>query len=112
MIHFTIFAGTETELTANLRVCLTIFGGTDILRPTLAKQILSAKRRSRSDSSGGKFALRKRCLAVTIFGATSIKCPTLAEEFLDLKALLASEAITSQEWDRAVSRLADEETGV
>ena len=112
MIHFTIFAGTETELTANLRVCLTIFGGTDILRPTLAKQILSAKRRSRSDSSGGKFALRKRCLAVTVFGATSIKCPTLAEEFLDLKALLASEAITSQEWDRAVSRLADEDTGV
>lgn len=112
MIHFTIFGGTDTELTANLRVCLTVFGATEIRRPTLAKQILNAKRRSRSETYGGKFALRKRCLAVTFFGGTTIHCPTLAEEFLDLKALLAAETITPQEWDRAVSRLSEEEGGV
>ena len=110
MIHFTVFGGTETELTANLRVCFTLFGGTDILRPTLARQILQSKRRSRSESHSGRFALRRRCLAVTVFGATSVQCPTLAEEFVDLKALLASETITRQEWDRAVSRLSEEES--
>jgi hypothetical protein len=112
MIHFTIFGGTEADLTSNLRVCLTLFGATEIRRPTLAKQVLQAKRRSRNEQHGGKFAFRNRCLVVTIFGGTTVQCPTLAEEFADLRALLTSEAITTQEWDRAVSRLGDEEGGV
>ena len=110
MIHFTVFGGTETELTANLRVCFTMFGGTEILRPTLAKLILQSKRRSRSEGYSGRFALRRRCLAVTLFGATTVRSPTLAEEFVDLKGLLASETITRQEWDRAVSRLSEEDS--
>lgn len=112
MIHFTIFGGTEAALTPSLRICLTLFGGTELRRPTIARQILTSKRQGRSESISGKFALKNRCLVVTFFGATEVQCPTLAEEFLDLKALLASEQITASEWDRAVSRLTEEESGV
>ncbi len=112
MIHFTIFGGTETTLGPNLRICLTLFGGTELRRPTVARQILTNKRQGRSESISGKFAFKNRCLVVTLFGATEVLCPTLAEEFLDLKSLLASEQITSTEWDRAVSRITEEESGV
>ena len=112
MIHFTIFGGTEAQLNPNTRVSLTLFGGTELKSPTLARKILHSKRQSRSEPYGGKFSMRNRCLVVTVFGATEVKCPTLAEEFLDLKALLASEQIDASEWDRAVTRLSEEGSDV
>ena len=65
MIHFTIFGGTEAALTPSLRICLTLFGGTELRRPTIARQILTSKRQGRSESISGKYALKNRCLVVT-----------------------------------------------
>ncbi len=129
MVHFSMFGGTETLLSPNLWMCVTIFAGTELKRPTMARQILNIKQRLRAGlpveprtagfslarfGGGQRSAVprRSRCFCLTLFGATELQCPTLAEEFVDLKSLLGSEGITPDEWRVAMPLLAEEDGGV
>ena len=112
MIHFSAFGGTETQITPSLRVCITLFGGTELHRPTMARQILTHKRRGGGFRGSGARFRRSHCFCLTLFGSTEVQCPTLAEEFVDFKSLLDSGDVTAEEWDEAMSFLAQEDAGV
>ncbi len=100
MVNFCIFAGSEGELSAGKRLYVTVFGGCELRRPTLARQIVEWRR------SGGGGALKPRtAFFLTLFGGVSISAPTLAEEFLDLQDAVRSNLITLEDWDRAIGQL-------
>ena len=99
MLQFCMFGGYEGPLSAEKKCCFTIFGGCELNRPTLARQMLTALR-----VREGKVPAPK-LIFVTIFGSTEIKCPTLAEEYLDMRESLASGAIRAQDWDRNMAEL-------
>lgn len=98
MLQVSMFGGYEGRLRAEKKLYFTMFGGSDLVRPTLATRIEHARRRR---SNGQERA--HRCVVVTLFGATEIKSPTLAEEYLDLKAMLDSGLISLGGWDRDIS---------
>ncbi len=99
MIHFCIFGAHEGELSPDKRVYVTIFGGCDLKRPTIARQIIELRRRGNSAEAA---PLR---VFITLFGATELKAPTLCEEYLDLQDGLRAGLLTLEEWDRAVAQV-------
>ncbi|MCG3128637.1 MAG: hypothetical protein CHACPFDD_03526 [Phycisphaerae bacterium] len=99
MIHFCIFGGHEGMVSSDNRFYVTIFGGSELRVPTVARQIIEARRGERSEKPS------RRCIFITIFGGTSLRAPTLAEEYLELNDALRSGAITLSDWDLAVGRL-------
>jgi len=105
MVHFCVFGGHSGELAPGRRVYVTLFGGCELKRPTLAKQVLEMRSRG-----GVQQAPRGQHVFITICGATELKVPTLAEEFIDLQDALTSGLIKPEEWDWAVSQLAAVET--
>ena len=102
MVHFCMFGGHEGELDPNKKVCITIFGGCELKRPTVAKQILDMRRNAEEHphrrGSGHFF--------VTVFGSTELKSPTLAEEYIDLQDALQSDLLKLEDWDWAIAQLA------
>jgi hypothetical protein len=102
-----MFGAFEGRLRANKRLFLTMFGGSTLRRPTLARRILAERAQRRPDQPG-----RSRHIVVTLFGATEIKAPTLTEEFLDLQEAVKSGALSGDAWNEFASDLAraDEET--
>lgn len=100
MIHVTIFAGHDGQLQPDKRFYLTLFGGCDLVRPTVARQLLT----QRQSQSEGR-PLEHRPFFLTIFGGVDITCPTLAEEFLDLREMLNSNLLTMEDWDRSMAQL-------
>jgi hypothetical protein len=90
-----MFGAYEGRLGADKRVLLTVFGGCELRRPTLARRLLTERHRSKD----GKPA-RFRPIVITLFGATEIKLPTLAEEFLDLREAIRSGALPPDALDR------------
>ena len=103
MFHFCIMGGREGELTPDQKVCITIFGGCELRRPTLAKQIIESRRRS---SAG----LPKRShFFVTICGATELKLPTLAEEYLAMQEAVKSGVLAMGDWDAAMTHLVSDD---
>jgi len=100
MVHVTIFAGHEGRLQPSKRFYLTLFGGCDLVRPTVARQIL-AQQQAEHDP---RLAEHKPFF-LTIFGGVDIKSPTLAEEFLDLREMMDAGLLRAEDWDRSVARL-------
>jgi hypothetical protein len=99
MLHFCIFGAHEGELSSDKRVYITICGGCELKRPTLARQLIEQRERgSKADPGRWRFFF-------TLFGATELKAPTLAEEFIDLQDALRAELLTVDEWDRGIARL-------
>ncbi len=99
MIHFCICGGHEGEMTSDKRIYITICGGCELKRPTLARQLIEMRERgSKADPSRWRFFF-------TLFGATELKAPTLAEEFLDLQDAVRAGLLTVDEWDRGIGRL-------
>lgn len=125
MIKITLFSGHEGHLRWDTSLYLTLFGGVDLVRPTIARQILSAKSAQQDRESGGRgggpigevekamFGGRGRKVHrpffVTIFGGVEIKCPTLAAEFMDLREMVRTGSLDISDWDRSVSMLAHTE---
>lgn len=97
MFHFCIFGGHEGELNPNKRVFVTVFGGCELRRPTLARQLVMARRQGGNRVDGGAFFL-------TLFGGTELTVPTLTEEFLDLQEAVRAGLLTVEEWDRHVAQ--------
>lgn len=95
MAHFCMFGGHEGVLSSDGSVYITVFGGSDLRRPPLARQI--AERRLRGGGSSESYFL-------TLFGGTSLIWPTLAEEFLALRDAVRNGALGLAEWDQWVGR--------
>lgn len=100
MIQVTIFSGRSGELRLDNSVYLTLFGGFELTRPTIARQILA---RRRADHQGHRPSPRPFFL--TIFGGGSIKCPTLAAEFIDLRETITGGLHDMADWERAMGDL-------
>lgn len=100
MLQFCIFGGYEGRLRPEKKVHVTVFGACELVRPTLARQILSARETGLSRRPTPQITF------VTIFGGTEIRCPTLAEEFVDLKELYQSGVLSNFDWDRLMSEVA------
>jgi hypothetical protein len=79
MLQLCMFSGFEGPLTAERKCYFTMFGGCELRRPTLARQLLAARNPS------GEPLPQPRIVFITVFGGTSIQYPTLAEEYLDLR---------------------------
>lgn len=99
MLQFCIFGGYEGRLRPEKKVHFTMFGACELVRPTLARQILAAR----------EAGLTRRPIPqitfITMFGATEIRCPTLAEEFVDLQELYHSGMLSSFDWDRLMTEV-------
>jgi len=107
MLHITMFAAHEGQLGGSKFLYLTMFGGTELTRPTLARQILVTRQQNPSDP-----VHRRRPFVLTIFGGTSIKSPTLAAEFLDLRELIGSGVLRPGDWDRGLAEISRPEDAV
>jgi len=127
MFHFTIFGGSEVTLQGGGQVVFTMFGGTDIRKPTLAKRLMQEKERlqgaqgAQVNHPGGVNRMRhlfgrepaetpaarphRGSFVLTIFGAVELKPPSVAEEFMDMRELVSSGMLDAREWDELVGRL-------
>jgi hypothetical protein len=102
MIHVTIFGGHGGRLQGDKRVFITLFGGTELFRPTIARQLLVQKQNQKDGH-----VTPRRPFMLTIFGGVEITYPTLAEEFLDLRELVSSNLLAMSDWDRSMALLSD-----
>ncbi len=107
MIKVTIFSGHSGRLRADQSFYLTLFGGFELVRPTIARQLLAQRQADRDHRSSGR-----RPFFLTIFGSGSIKSPTLTEEFIDLHEMLRSNLMTMEDWERAIADLDRFDIGV
>lgn len=98
MIQICIMGGQGGLLRPEKRFFLTLMGGCELQVPTVARQILAARRRPESVPRPPRTQY-----FVTIMGATEIKLPTLAAEYVDLRELLGSGALTMSDWDRGLA---------
>ncbi len=97
MIQVCILGGHDGLIRPEKKIYLTLFGGCDLKRQTVARQILARRQQERD---GQKHPPRQFFL--TICGGVDIICPTLAEEFLDLRQMMDAAALSMHEWDRAM----------
>jgi len=100
MIQVTVFSGHEGMLRCDRLVYLTLFGGCELVRPTLARQLLARRRAGRDPMERPR-----RPFFFTMFGGTAIKAPTLAQEFLDLREIIGSGVLRAQELDGLLAEL-------
>lgn len=99
MIQFCIMGGQEAVLKPESKIYITLMGGCELRRETLARRILAQRQRERE----GRPIPRQFFL--TIMGGADIRCPTLAEEFIDLQQLIRAGQLSLADWDKAMSDL-------
>ncbi|MHC4696447.1 MAG: hypothetical protein ACYTFA_06880 [Planctomycetota bacterium] len=118
MIKVTIFGGHEGRLNFDTQFYFTMFGNCEVVRPTLARQLVALRQAERDaappadetfDYSDGRMRFRyRRPLSgrpffFTMFGATEIKSPTLAEEFVDLREAMDSKTLSTEDCERLIA---------
>jgi hypothetical protein len=112
MIHFTAFGATQAEISPGGFTAVTVFGGAELRRPTLAKRIMQRRaEQRRAPSTWEKWLGMDRSIAITLFGGTEIIAPTLVEEYAALRNLLTSGAITREECRDMLDSLGREDDG-
>jgi len=107
MVQVTIFGGHDGQLRGDKWFYLTLFGSCDLLRPTIARQLLANR-----GNEGQAVAPERKPYFLTLFGGVDIKSPTLCAEFIDLKEMLGAGLLTMTDWERAVTGLGQEGSGV
>ena len=100
MIHVTIFGAHEGQLEPSKRFFLTLFGGCDLVRPTIARQLLAQLQAEQAGRVDGP-----RPFFLTLFGGVEIKSPTLVEEFIDLREMISGGLLSMEDWDRFTAGL-------
>ncbi len=100
MFHATIFSGRSGELRLDGSFYLTLFGGIDLSRPTIARQLLERRQAQRDQRP-----THQRPFFLTIFGGGTIKCPTLVAEFIDLRQMISGGLLDISDWERAMADL-------
>jgi hypothetical protein len=120
MIKVTIFGGHEGVLNFDTHVYLTIFAACEVVRPTLARQLV-ARRQARRDLTEDERGMargwsgrpghrhdrpvRGKPFFITAFGGTEIRSPTLAEEFVDFQKAIDSGLLTMDDCERSIADL-------
>jgi len=107
MVQLCVFSGHEGRWRPEQKLYLTLFGGCDLTRPTVARQIL-ADREWRADPRRSP----QRTFFLTLFGGAVIKSPTLAEEFIDLREILDSGALSLADYERAIAGLGRSDSAI
>ena len=107
MIQVTIFSGHDGRLRFGKMVYLTVFGGCDLVRSTVARQLVAQREALRQ----GRNSVPKPFF-LTVFAGVNIKSPTLAEEYVDLRELLGSEVLTMPDWERSIASASRAESSV
>lgn len=107
MIQVCIMGGHDGLIRPEKKVYLTLFGGCDLKRQTVARQILA---RRRDERDGSKHP--PRLFFLTICGGVDINYPTLAEEFLDLSQMIDAGALCMDDWDRAMVDLTQTDVSI
>ncbi len=99
MLQLCVFGGYEGPLSAGKRCYFTLFGGCTLTRPTLARQLITARRAGRGPSPA------PQSIFITIFGGSCVKCPTLADEFVDLREAVNNGSLDLASWDTYMAEL-------
>lgn len=105
MFHFTMFGDTQGEMPLSGLTALTLFGGSELTRPTLAQRLMHLRGAPPRQSRWRRLLGLERNLVVTLFGATIVRVPTVIEEFAALRALLDSGAVAAAECRDLLQRL-------
>jgi len=100
MFQVCIMSGHEGTIKPERMFYLTLMGGCDLTRPTVARQILSRKEQHKMG-----FVEPPRQFFFTLMGGVDIKSPTLAAEFLDMREMVRGGALSLSEWDAAMADL-------
>lgn len=101
MLQVCIMGGHDGRLQPEKKVYLTLFGGVELARPTVARQILAY----RTQQSDGSFK-PSRHIFITICAGVEISAPTLAEEFIDLRELIQSGQLSLRDWEMCMADVA------
>jgi len=128
MVKITIFGSYEGRLNLDNEFYFTLFGGCELVRPTIARQLVAKRQTERNTPKpAGKRAdwcgdvmgsgltcnpNRRRPFFFTMFGSTEIKAPTLAEEFIDLREAISSGVLTMEDWSRSLADLSRPEGSI
>lgn len=102
MVHFCIFGGHKGQLSASRCVYVTLFGGTELKRPPLARCLGAVRPPARPARE------EPRYFFLSLFGHTTLKWPTLAEEYLAVLDALRAGACTAADWDRLATTTGDQ----
>ena len=95
MLHFCVFGGQGGEIEPGRHIYVTLFGGSELKRPTFAKLV-------RAKTDAGIDATKSGAFFLTLFGGMEVKSPTLAEEFSELDASIRSGVINTTELERSI----------
>ena len=107
MFFFTIWGGAEVQPKDNDNIVVTVWGGTDILMPTLAEKMIRLKK-AKEESGEITDSVVRRTNVITLMAGTIYKTPTLAKEIEQMRQLKDSGSLTDQEmlqlWQDAIRR--------
>lgn len=102
MFHLTLMGGARVRLTEPDNLIITVWGGTEILLPTLAEKMLRL-RKARAEDLPDEYLIR-RANVITFQAGTVFKRPTLAREIEEMTRL--REVLSEQEaralWQEAI----------
>ncbi|GJM23989.1 MAG: hypothetical protein DHS20C16_04040 [Phycisphaerae bacterium] len=99
MLQLCAFGGYEGPLSREKKCFLTVFGSSDLNRPTVARQLMAARSQKEGKTPASKL------IFLTLFGSTSIKCPTLAEEYLDLQQCVENGSLELGDYKNYITEL-------
>ncbi len=95
MFHYTIFAGSEAQMSPKGFTAVTLFGGAELKRPTLAQRVLTLEdEEPSSDGWWTRLTDPSRNTVLTMFGSTELLQPTLMEEYSALRSLISTGVLT------------------
>ncbi len=107
MFFFTIWGGADVRPRDPDNIVVTVWGGTEILLPTLAEKIVRLKK-AKADYGEITDSVIRRTNVITLMGGTVYKFPTLAKEIEQMKQLKDSGSISEAEmyqlWQEAIQR--------
>jgi len=107
MFFFTIWGGAEVRPKDPDNIVVTVWGGTEIILPTLAEKIVRLKK-AKADYGEITDSVIRRTNVITLMGGTVYKVPTLAKEIEQMKQLKDSGSISEAEmfqlWQEAIRR--------
>ncbi len=107
MFFFTIWGGAEVRPRDPDNVVVTVWGGTEILLPTLAEKMLRIKK-VKTDTGEITDAVIRRTNVITLMGGTTYRKPTLAREIEEMKEIKESRSIPESEmidlWQEVLRR--------
>lgn len=107
MFHLTFMGGSEVRLKEQDNIVVTIWGGTEILLPTLAEKIIRVKK-AKDQYGEINDSVVRRTNVITLMGGTVMKSPTLASEIEEMVNLRDSGMVSEGElldlWREVIKR--------